>query len=88
MFPIVAQELENELVIVNDDFALQSGPPNEIDPEELGASEEAVKQRIVERARREGIRTSLERMTLFFKVPEPKHLWTRPQTLFFGKPTT
>lgn len=88
LFPTVVEELDGELVIVNDGFALLDGPSNEIDPEELDGSEQAVKRRIAEKARRDAIRRSLERMTLFFKVPEPWILWSRPQTLFFGKSAT
>jgi len=88
LFPTVAEELDSELVIVNDGFALLDGPSNEIDPEELDGSEQAAKRRIAEKARRDAIRGSLERMTLFFKVPKPWVLWSRPQTLFFGKSTT
>ena len=73
--------------MVNDEFALQDGPPTEIDPNELDASPEAVRRRIVEKGRRGAIRNTLERMTLLFKVPEPEYLWTRPQVLFFGKST-
>ena len=87
LFPTVAEELDNELVIANEGFALLDGPSNEIDPEELDNSERAVKRRIAEKARRDAIRRSLERMTLFFKVPEPGLLWSRPQTLFFGEST-
>lgn len=85
MSSTVAEELEDGLVVINDDFALLDGPSNEIDPEELDASEAAVKRRIAEQARRDGIRRSLERMTLLFRLPEPGYLWSRPQVLFFGK---
>ena len=61
------------------------GPSSEIDPEELDASEAAVKRRIAERARRADIRQSLERMTLLFALPGPDYLWSRPQTLFYGE---
>ena len=88
MLPAVLGELDGELVIVNDGFALLDGPSNEIDPEELDGSEQAAKRRIAEKARRDAIRGSLERMTLFFKVPKPWILWSRPQTLFFGESTT
>jgi len=81
------EELESELVVVNDDFALMDGPANEVDPEELDASPEAAKRRSVEQVRRAAIRGSLERMTLLFKIPKPGFLWSRPQTLFFGKLT-
>ena len=83
----VAQELENGLVVVNGDFALIEGPPNEVDPRELDASEMAAKRRTVEQGRREAIRGSLERMTLFFRRPEPGYLWSRPQVLFYGELT-
>jgi len=82
---IVAEELEDELVVVNDDFVLLDGPSNEIDPEELDASAGAVRRRAAEKARRGGIRQSLERMTLFFRLPGPEYLFSRPQVLFFGK---
>lgn len=87
MLPTVAEELENELVAANDEPALMDGPGNGIDPEELDASPEAAKRRIVEQARRAAVRESLERMTLLFKIPNPGFLWSRPQTLFFGKLT-
>jgi len=85
LFSTVADKLEDGLVVVNDDFALLDGPPNEIDPEELDASEEAVKRRLAEKARRDSIRQSLERMTLFFRLPDPEYLFSRPQVLFFGE---
>ena len=88
MLPTVAQELENELIIVNDGFALLDGPSNEVDPEELDDSEKGVKRRTSEQVRRDAIRHNLERMSLFFKVPEPEYLWSGPQVLFFGKPTS
>jgi hypothetical protein len=84
---IVAQELENGLVAVNDEFALLEGPLNEIHPGGLDASEIAVKRRAVEQGRREAIRGSLERMTLLFRRPKPGYLWSRPQVLFYGQPT-
>ena len=83
----VAQELENELVVVNDDFALQDGRANEVDPEELDGSQDGVNRRLREQARRTSIRGSLERMTLFFKPPAPGYLWSRPEVLFFGEST-
>ena len=83
----MADELERELVVVNDGPTLLDGPSNVADPEELDASEEAAKRRLVEQARRGAIRESLERMTLFFKTPRPKYLWSGPQVLFFGKST-
>jgi len=83
----VTQELENGLVVVNDDCALLEGPPNEIDPGELDASKMAAERRAVEQGRREAIRGSLERMTLFFRRPEPGYFWSRPQVLFYGKLT-
>jgi len=86
LFSTVAEKLEDGLVAVNDDFALLDGPPNEIDPEELDASEGAVKRRLAEKARRDSIRQSLERMTLHFRLPDPEYLFSRPQVLFFGKP--
>jgi len=87
LYYTVAQELENGLVAVSDDFALLEGPPNEVNPRELDASGMAAKRRAVEQGRREAIRGSLERMTLFFRRPEPGYLWSRPQVLFYGKPT-
>ena len=84
---LVAQELENELVVVNDDFALQDGRANEVDPEELDDSRDGVNRRLREQARRTSIRGSLERMTLFFKLPAPGYLWSRPEVLFFGEST-
>ena len=87
MFPTVADKLENELVVVNDGFALQDGPSNEVDLKKLDLSEAAVKRRLAEQARRGAIRGSLERMTLFFKVPTPKFQWSRPQALFLGEST-
>ena len=88
MFSTVAQELESELVAVNDDFALLDGHPNEVDLEKLDDSEGAAERRIKEQGRREAIRRSLERMTLLFRVPRPRTLWSRPQVLFYGKLTT
>ena len=73
---------------MNGSFALLDGHSNEIDPEGLDGSEEGAKRRVTEQGRREAIRGSLERMTLLFKVPAPGHLWSRPQVLFFGEPTT
>ena len=72
---------------MNDDFALQEGPSNEVDPKELDASPKAVERRLKEQERRGAIREGLERMTLFFKIPGPGYLWSGPQTLFFGKST-
>ena len=60
------------------------GPSIEVDPEELDTSEEAVKRRLAEQARRGAIRESLGRMTLFFKTPVPKFLWSGQQALVFG----
>jgi len=85
LFSIVAEEFEDELVVVNDDFALLDGPSIEIDPEELDASGKAIKRRAAETARREGIRRSLERMTLCFRLPKPGYLFSRSQALFFGE---
>ena len=73
---------------MNDDFALQGGHVNEVDPEELDASEEGVARRLKEQVRRASIRRSLERMTLYFKLPAPGYLWSRPQVLIFGGSTT
>jgi len=87
LFHTVANELDRELVIVNGDFALLDGPSNEVDPEKLDNSEQAAKRRAAEKERRDAIRGSLERMTLFFKLPHPGTLWSRPQVLFFGKST-
>jgi hypothetical protein len=88
LFSIVAEELEKELVVVNDNFALLDGRSTEIDPEELDDSEEGVRRRIAEQVRRGAVRGGLERMSLFFKVPKPGFLWSKPQVLFFGKSTT
>lgn len=84
-FFTVAQELEDGLVVANDEPALQDGHTNEIDLDELDDSEVAVRRRAAEKERRESIRESLERMTLFLRVPKPGHLWTKPQVLFYGK---
>ena len=81
------RRLEKELVAVNDDSALLDGHPNEIGPEELDDSEVAVRQRAAEKVRREAIRGSLEQMSLYFKVRQPKYSWKRPQVLFFGEST-
>jgi len=74
--------------VVNDGFALLEGPSNEVDPEKLDVSEAAVNRRLKEQARRGAIRGSLERMTLFFKIPTAKFQWSRPQALVLGKSTT
>ena len=71
---------------MNDDFALKGGHSAEVDPKVLDNSEMGVKQRAEEKERREAIRESLEWMTLYFKLPHPGFLWTRPQVLFFGEP--
>ena len=73
---------------MNDDFALQGGHSNEVDPEELDTSEKGVARRFKEQARRASIRRSLKRMASFFELPVPGYLWSRPQVLFFGESTT
>ena len=85
LFSTVKERLENELVVVNDDVTLLDGRTAEIDLEELDDSELAVKQRKAEKERREGIRETLEQISLYFKVPRRKFLWTKPQVLFFGE---
>ena len=37
--------------------------------------------------RRQGVRGSLERMTLLFTAPKSGSFWSRPQVLFFGELT-
>ena len=87
LFSTVVRELDDGLVVTNDSFALMDGSSSGVDPEDLDASKAAVKHRAAEHARRGAIRRSLERMTLFFKRPRPRYLWSRPQVLFYGKPT-
>ena len=70
----------------DDNVALMENPLSDVDPREPKASEEAAKLRNAAQERREATRRCLERMSLFFKRPDPRYFWTKPQVLFYGKP--
>jgi hypothetical protein len=81
-FCVVELELADGLVAEDRDTALIRNPFGGVNSAGTGASE----KRVMEQERRDATRGCLERLTLFFRRPNPGYFWTRPQVLFYGKP--
>ena len=85
----MADELESKLVAVNDGSALR--PPWVVSCKQTGKggdleqTEVRVKKNKRERAKRDGERSQIERMSRLFRVGNPQRTWTRVEVLSFGE---
>ena len=83
-FRVVALKLENELVAVNDSPVLLKILSRRAGPGKLGTSGEQTRCR----NRATDIRGVLERMSLFFKLPDQQFPgWSKQRIIFFGERT-
>ena len=80
LFCVVELELAGSLVARDGDTALMEHPFSGIHLKR----QEASKERSMYQER---THSCLERMTLFFKRPNPGCFWTKPQVIFYSKPT-